>query len=811
MTRHVIRLDTPAPSFIDSFLLGDGRLGAALRGLPGTEEMNLNLDTLWSGGPGEHGVGPEDAGARTRDGDGDGPPADVEAPGAALLTEIRAAVAGGDLARAEELARRNQSGRWTQAYQPVGRLRWTYATGADGSAYARELDLRDGVARTMHDGVTVETFVSAPAGVLVSRATGPVTGAGAVAGTAGSEAAVAVVLDTPHPVRTTTTTDEAGRAWTVVTGRAPVTCLPDYVDHDEPVTYADDQPDADGSVAAGMGFAVVAVTETVPGGLRLVVAGATGFRGWDRRPGADVESLAQAARDRVGGALARRTEDLLAEHVADRRRLVDRVDLDLSASGDDAAAHERAFDLGRHLLVSSSRPGTQAANLQGIWNADARPAWSGNYTTNINLEMAYWPAELLDLAELHTPLLDLVRDLAVAGTGTARRYYGARGAAVHHNTDLWRFTEPVDGEPQWAAWPSALWWLARHLVEHVDFAGSGAERTARTVGAVAVLRAGAAFALDMLVDDGRGALVVSPSTSPEHRFVLDGGAQVAVGAGAAMDQELVREVLTSYLALAEDDPGEAALAAEARSALPRLREVQVGRAGDLLEWADERRPAEPGHRHVSQLYGAFPGSRITATREPALLEAVRRALALRLANGSGYTGWSQAWILCLAARLRDTALAEHSIDVLLRTLTSASGLDLHPHEDWPDGQVFQIDGNLGVVAGMVELLVQSHDGAVSLLPALPDRWPTGRLTGVRARGGHQVDVRWSGGRLDAATVTAGDGPLVLEVPERRGPAVVVSEGAVVPTTAVVPAAPGCSRLTFPAQPGAVYSLTFASR
>lgn len=808
MTRHVIRLDTPAPSFIDSFLLGDGRLGAALRGLPGTEEMDLNLDTLWSGGTGEHGAGPQHAAALAEPGDDDAGVPDVEAPGPVLLTEIRAAIAGGDLARAEQLARRNQSGRWTQAYQPVGRLRWTYATDADGSSYARELDLRDGVARSTHDGVTVETFVSAPAGVLVSRA----TGAGADgAGTANPEGAVAAVLDTPHPVRTTTTVDGAGRTWTVVTGRAPATCLPGYVDLAEPVAYADDQPEADGSVAAGMGFAVVAVTEAVPGGRRLVVAGATGFRGWDRRPGADVDAIAQTARDQVAAALECRTEDLLAEHVADRRRLVDRVDLDLSASGDDAAAHERAFDLGRHLLVSSSRPGTQAANLQGIWNADARPAWSGNYTTNINLEMAYWPAELFDLAELHTPLLDLARDLAVAGTATARRYYGARGAAVHHNTDLWRFTEPVDGEPQWAAWPSALWWLAHHLVEHVDFAGSGAERAGRTVGAVAVLRAGAAFALDMLVDDGTGTLVVSPSTSPEHRFVLDGGAEVAVGAGAAMDQELVREVLSSYLALAGDDPGEAALAAEARAALPRLREVAVGRAGDLLEWADERRPAEPGHRHVSHLYGAFPGSRITATREPALLEAVRRALALRLANGSGYTGWSQAWILCLAARLRDTALAEHSIDLLLRTLTSASGLDLHPHEDWPEGQVFQIDGNLGVVAGMVELIVQSHDGAVSLLPALPDRWPAGRLTGVRTRGGHRVDVRWSGGHLDAATVTAGDGPLVLEVPERRGPAVVVCGGAAVPTTAVVPAAPGCSRLTFPTRPGAVHSLSFPSR
>jgi alpha-L-fucosidase 2 len=596
-------------------------------------------------------------------------------------------------------------------------------------------------------------------------------------------------------------------SWTVVTGRVPALVTPGP---DEVVRYADDVPDEAGTVAAGMGFALVACVEHTADGTRLLVAAESGFRGPADRPSADVDALVEQARARVEAARRRTTADLRAEHERDHRSWYDRADLDLSASGDPAAAAaERYFHLGRYLMVAGSRPGTQPLNLQGIWNADPVPPWSCDWTTNINLPMAYWPAEPTGLADLAEPLFGLVTDLADAGRRTARDFYGARGAAVHHNTDLWRFTAPVAGEPKWSSWPSALPWLAAHLGDHLDFgAGEAAEA------ALPALRAAVEHTLDMLVPDDAGALVVSPSSSPEHTFVHDGH-EYAVDAGCAMDQELAAEMLGRYLSLTSDSAltgsgtppsGDKGLTARARAALDRLRPVQVGPGGDLLEYATERTPGEPGHRHLSHLYGLYPGTRITETRTPEHFEAARRALALRLDHGSGYTGWSQAWILCLAARLRDPALAERSLRILVEDLSSTSLLDLHPADWLPEGWVFQIDGNLGATAGVAELLVQGHDGAVSLLPTLPPSWSAGHARGLRCRGGHAVDVAWRDGLLTGATVTAGGERVVLEVTLGTSVAVRDTTGSAVATVPVRPAASGRMRLAWDAVVGERYTV-----
>jgi alpha-L-fucosidase 2 len=476
----------------------------------------------------------------------------------------------------------------------------------------------------------------------------------------------------------------------------------------------------------------------------------------------------------VEAALGLDTRVLRERHVRDHQELFARCDLDLSASAErhpEAAQAELYFDLGRYLLVAGSRRGSQPLNLQGIWNADVRPAWSSNLTTNINAPMNYWGAEPTGLGDLHAPLLDLVGELLVAGRETAQRLYGARGSCVHHNTDLWRFTDPVPGLPQWVSWPAALWWLASHVVQHHAFLAPGPEAESvlrRRV--LPVLRACAEFALDMLVPHTDGDLVVSPSSSPEHAFVVD-GAPFAVTWGSAMDQELVHEVLTRTVELLGhhgDEAADGALVVEAREALSWLRLPAVI-DGRIAEWADDLDPEEPGHRHLSHLYGLFPGSRLTRQGSADERAAARAALDLRLAEGSGYTGWSQAWVLCLAARLRDRELAERSVATLVGPLSSRSLLDLHPLEGWPGGAVFQIDGNLGAVAGIAELLVQSHAGAIVVLPAVPRTWPSGKVRGLRARGGHVVDVLWDDGVLTHAVVHAGaSGEVVVDLPTADG-------------------------------------------
>ncbi|MFC5004865.1 glycoside hydrolase N-terminal domain-containing protein [Dactylosporangium cerinum] len=759
MTRHRISLTAPAGEFHDGFPLGNGSLGAMLHGRPGLEWIDLNADTFWSGGPLASSAGEARQPA--------GPLLSAAGPAVEVLPALRQAVADGDHATADLLARQLQGDAWTQSFQPLGRLEWAYADDHDVTGYHRHLDLADALAETDYvtasGPVRLTAFVSAPDGVLVVSATGP----GSLA------AAVPPVLHTPHPA-TTGVVDAGAGPCLLWTGHAPAHVLPNYVDRSPAVDYT----------TAGMGFAVAAAVRHTAAETRLIVAAATGFRGPDA-PFADLATVAGEALARVTRALAVPMAKLLQRHVADHRALFDRADLALP--GADRA--ELLFHLGRYLLIASSRPGTQPANLQGIWNADVRPGWCGNWTTNINAQMNYWAAEPTGLPELHEPLLTLTRELAVSGVPTAARYYSARGAAVHHNTDLWRFTAPVPGDPQWANWPSALLWLSAHVWDHLEFGAFADAAFAREV-ALPVLRAAAEFTLDMLVPDPSGALVVSPSTSPEHQFLTAAGGHTAVSWGCALDQELAREVLTRLLVLLDRWPDAtfatfatfAALAAEATAALAALRPVQTGPDGALLEWHDDRPPREPGHRHLSHLYGLFPGTRITESSTD--YAAARRALRTRLAHGTGHTGWSRAWVLCLAARLRDPELAEQSLTALVEELCSASLLTLHPDAGRPSGWIFQIDGNLGIPAGITELLVQSHAGAVSLLPALPSAWPTGHIRGIRCRGGHRVDVSWTGGRLATARIVAGTtGPLTVELP----PSAPVTVHA--PDATIVPGAP----------------------
>ncbi|HXH33468.1 MAG TPA: glycoside hydrolase family 95 protein [Plantibacter sp.] len=727
-----IVLDAPADGFVERFLLGNGSLGAAVDGVPGEEGIDLNLDTLWSGGPDQR-----DA-ARAI--------GDVDA--------LRAAIADGDFAAAEQLAGGVRGSRFSESYQPLGRISVRSPARGTVEEYERSLDLTHAIAETRYavDGapVRLSVFVSAPDDVLVIEVEGVLVDA------------IELDFRSPHRAVIERRTDGDIR-WSTASGRAPSTVAPSYLPVQGGVEYADDRPDGDGLVDAGMGWAVSIATQSTATGSRIIVAAASGFRGWRHRPSADLPRLQEDADARVRRAVRSETAALRDRHVAGHRSLFDRALLDLSPSGSEWADRcERSFDLGRYLLIASSRLGSQAANLQGIWNDQVRPPWSSNYTTNINVQMNYWHAESTGLGELATPLLELLTDLVEAGSSTASTAYGFNGSVTHHNTDIWRFTEAVPLSAHWSNWPSALPWLAAHLHRHLaDHAADPAADPRSTTTLEPIVR----FVLDLLVDDGSGALVSSPSTSPENQFHSVEGV-VAVSAGSTMDQELVRECLSAYLVLAERRAtvADLPLVHAVRSALRRLALPVIGADGALLEWSEEREPVEVGHRHLSHLYGLYPGTRITETATPDAFHAARLALEKRLRHGGGATGWSRAWVLCLAARLRDPELADASLRGLLDMLASVSLLDLHPVET-PDEYVFQIDGNFGTTAGIVELLVQGHDGAISLLPTLPPGWPAGRAHGLRVRGGHTVAMEWSAHRITSASLVLVDSDVPLEVPD----------------------------------------------
>lgn len=741
--RYCLDLPTPARGFMDSFLLGNGRLGSTVRSGIGEERFDFNLDRFWSGGP--------------------SPAFGAASPGH-LLPELRQAVRSGDSARADALSRAMQGQGWTQSYQPLSGLLFGFAPSSDARGYMRRLDLANATVRHQYNtdagDVLVSSFVSGPRSVAVTA----VEGNGLLPADQ-----MELRWDCPHPCQTHEWSEGATR-WTRVVGRAPARVIPPYIQSDVAVSYGTDIPATDGTVEADMGFSVVAALQPVEGGVRLVVAAECGFRGWSQRPSADTESMAQAAQDTVRAALGVDGAQLHQEHVADHRQYFDRNDLELPSRPElaerDPARAELLYHFGRYLLIASSRPGTEPANLQGIWNPYRRPAWSSNHTTNINTEMNYWPSQVTGLGDLAGPLVDMVEELVVAGSRSARHFYGAPGSVVHHNTDLWRFSQPVEGTPMWANWTGALPWLVSHCWDHWEYGAADDDFARQRL--LPMLAEIVRFALFMLVEDGTGQLVVSPSSSPEHVFVGRDGGHWGVTEGSTMDQELYRQLLERFVTLSARFGLEPELVEQARAALPRLRMPLIANDGELCEWGPGLVGGEPGHRHFSHLYGLFPAGGPTRFADPAFIDAARRSLDRRMANSIDRPGWSQSWILCMAARLGDPDLAQRAVEGLLTQLTTRSLLVLHPYSGVPDNAVFQIDGNFGATAGMLEMLVQSAVDGVLLLAALPAGWHTGHLSGARARGGHSVDVAWQDGLVTSATITVGqEGAFALDIPAGR--------------------------------------------
>lgn len=749
--------DAPATTWEEATPLGNGRIGAmAFGGSSG--RYQLNDSTLWSGTP--------DGPARALE--------SVRARGAGpeRLAEVRAALASGDVRLAEDLLMAFE-GPYSQEFLPLADLHLRVeGAEADHDTPARVLDLDAAtlteILRVPGGRLTRRSWVSAPAQALIVELT--------------SDVEFDTTIELSTPLRGSV--DDASDAL-LLDVQAPVDGAPLHEESvDPPLRYAKDDTDFDAYAAVAVAVDSDGEARYSDGRIvvrmarRLLIALSTSSRAgswWADADGdwrtASREAIRNRARERADAAAQRDVSVVLAEHVADRRHVTRArfaigsrregtwsIDRDVLHGSDPLLRATVAAEYGMYLLASSSRAGSPAANLQGIWNDQLQPAWSSNYTININTEMNYWAAPLLLSPDVLEPLLSLVERIAGTGTDTARELYGARGWVAHHNSDVWGWSLPVGdghGAASWAIWMMGGVWLTHNLWDAYELGG---DRDLLRERIWPVMRGAVEFCLDWLVADADGTLLTSPSTAPENSYVAADGRPTALGLTATSDLSLIGALFERALIAIDDLELDDALEAEVREALAALAPVRVGSDGRLLEWSAEVVEHEPLHRHLSPVIGLYPLDTVTPEHTPELFDGAVRLIDAR---GPGAMGWSWAWKIALRARSRQGDIAASLLD---EALTPFDG-DATRHgpvdgSEWggllpnlfSTHPPFQIDGNLGFPAAIAEMLVQSHGGVVHLIPALPAAWTHGDVQGIAVRPGLLLDLSWFDGRVTSATL-----------------------------------------------------------
>ena len=723
----------PAQRWGDALPIGNGRLGGMVFGGVAQERIQLNEDTIWNGKK-RNRVNPE---------------------ALKSLPEVRRLLFSGKPLEAEALEERTMMGipNRQPPYQPLGDLNIRFAGEDNAVDYRSELNLATGIVRITYriGGATCtrEVFSSAPDQVLVVRLT----------------------CDNPRRLSFHATLTRSQDSKTT-------TAVPDRVILDgEAIAHTDFwitpnlsgeklQKEKDQLEPSGVRFRAElrAINEgghvEVSGSdvivsnadaATLLVVAATNYRGGD--------PVAQCAR--YLAIAAKPYARLKTAHLADHEKLFRRVDLELeqppkedsidSLPTDERLARIRLgkddpglaalyYQFGRYLLMGSSRPGTMAANVQGIWNESMAPPWDSKYTTNINVEMNYWPAEIGNLPETTGPFFDLVKSNMASGRRTAKEMYGARGFVFHHNLDAWGDTAPVD-YAYCGIWPMGGAWMALHFWEHYQF---GLERTFLRNEAYPVMKEASQFLLDYLVDDGKGHLVTNPSYSPENSYRMVDGTIGRQTVGASMDYEIIYTLFHATMRASQILGIDPEYREQLKRTLKRIPDLKIGKYGQLEEWSEDYDEPSPGMSHVSHLFALFPADEITVRGTPALAAAARISLERREQNGGGKDGWPSAWYANLWARLED---GDHAYRQIQNLLTTSSESLLNANR-----RFFQIDANFGGTSAIAEMLLQSHSGVIALLPALPSAWPDGHFRGLRARGDVEVDIAWRDGRATSATL-----------------------------------------------------------